>query len=73
MEIKFGATVIDKNDEILGTVDHIVWNPMNGEVRKFVVNRESSESDLFLSPQDVSEVTGDGIKLNVSRNDLDKA
>ena len=70
MEIKYGTRVIDKNNQILGRVDHLVWNAWTGEVRKFVVNREAEKSDLFLSPQDVMEVTSAGIKLKHSLNEI---
>ena len=72
MEIKYGATVLDKNNEILGTVDHLMRNALTGEVSKFVVNRESPQADLFFSPQDVMESTDSEIKLNVSLNEIKK-
>lgn len=70
MEIEFGTEVIDKNGKVLGTVDHLVRNTWTGEVSKFVVRRKSPDGDLFLSPQDVLEVTNTTVTLNVSLDEL---
>jgi sporulation protein YlmC with PRC-barrel domain len=66
MEIEFGTEVIDKNNEVLGTVDHLVRNTWTGEISKFIVRRKAPDSDLLFSPQDVLEVTNDTVKLNLS-------
>lgn len=70
MEIEFGTEVIDKNDEVLGTVDHLVRNTWTGEISKFMVRRKAPDSDLLFSPQDVLEVTNDAVKLNLSIDEL---
>jgi len=70
VEIKFGAKVIDKNGETLGTIDHIVRDTWSGEIRKFVVRRSGPEKDLFLSPQDTADINGLLVKLNVSLEEL---
>lgn len=72
MKIKYGTTVIDKNNKVIGTVDHLMSNPMTGETSKFVVNRQSPEPDLFLSPQDVMEITDTGIKLKLDLDEIKK-
>ena len=72
MEIEFGTTVMDKNGEVLGTVDHLVRNTWTGEISKFMVRRKAPDSDLLFSPQDVSEVTDTTIKLNVSIDELNE-
>jgi len=72
MEIEFGTEVIDKNGKVLGTVDHLVRNTWTGEVSKFVVRRKSPDGDLFLSPQDVLEVTNTTVKLNVASGEVNE-
>jgi hypothetical protein len=56
MEIKAGVQVIDKN----------------GEVKKFIVNREPPDKDLFLTPEDVLEATDEGIKLKIALDESSK-
>jgi sporulation protein YlmC with PRC-barrel domain len=63
VEVEHGAKVIDQNGELLGTVDHLMRNLWTGEVSKFMVRREAPDEDLFLSPEDVMEVTGSTVKL----------
>lgn len=72
MNIKYGATVIDKNKEVLGTVDHLMRNTLTGEISKFIVNRDSPQKDLFLSPEDVKETTDTEVKLNITLNEIKK-
>ena len=68
MDINYGAQVIDKKGDILGTVDHIVLDSWTGEMRKFVVRREAA--DLFVSPGDIQQVTEKYVKLKVSSDEL---
>jgi len=70
MDLEYGATVVDRNGKALGTINHLVRNTWTGEISKFMVRRKAPERDLFLSPQDVLEVTKSGIKLNVSLEEL---
>ena len=70
MEIEYGAEVVDRNDKVLGTVDHLVRNTWTSEISKFMVRRDAPGGDLFLSPQDVLEVTKSRIKLNTSSEEL---
>lgn len=70
MEIKYGAEVIDKNGKVLGTVDHLMYNTLTGEISKFVVNRKSPQRDLFFSPRDVLEAGNSKIRVNVSAQEL---
>ena len=72
MELEYGTEVIDQNGKILGTVDHLVRNSWTGEISKFVVRRKAPDKDLFLSPEDVFEVTKSTVKLNVSLEELAK-
>jgi len=70
MEVEYGAKVIDKNNETLGTINQIIRDTWTGKIRKFVVLREAPAKDLFLSPADTTEVTKDAVKLNITREEL---
>jgi len=70
MEIEYGAEVMDRDDKVLGTVAHVIRNSWTGEISKFVVRRKAPDRDLFLSPEEVLEVTNTGIRLNISCNEL---
>jgi len=71
MEIYYGSQVKDKNGEILGSVNRIIKNSWSGDISKFVVKRNDSADDLFLSPEDVLEVTSAEIKLKINVNSED--
>jgi sporulation protein YlmC with PRC-barrel domain len=66
MEIKAGVQVIDKNGKVVGSVTHLARDGWSGEVKKFIVNREPPDKDLFLTPEDVLEATDEGIKLKIA-------
>ena len=70
MEIEFGSRVLDKNEKLLGTVDHIVRDTWSGEISKFMVRREAPEKDLFISIKDAVDISKDTIKLGVSLEEL---
>jgi len=70
MEIEYGAEVMDRDDKVLGTVAHVIRNTWTGEISKFMVRRKAPDRDLFLSPQEVLEVTNTGIRLNISFDEL---
>ena len=70
MELEFGAEVKDQNGKVLGTVNHLVRDTWTGEIRKFVVRRETPDNDLFLTPDDVLEATKGKVKLNASAEEL---
>lgn len=72
MQIEYGAEVIDKNGKVLGTVEYIVRNTWSGELSKFMVRRQAPGRDLFLSPEDVLEVTKTRITLSVSSEELNQ-
>ena len=72
MELQYGVKVIDQNGKVLGTVEHLVRNTWTGEISKFVVRRKPPDKDLFLSPEDVEEITKTTIKLKTSAEELNK-
>ena len=71
MEIDYGALVADKNNETLGTVDHIIMDGWSGEPRKFMVRREAGA--VFFTPEHIAEVTKEKVKLNLSAEELERA
>ncbi|MFW6105606.1 MAG: hypothetical protein ACOC7P_03390 [Chloroflexota bacterium] len=66
MEIKPGVQVIDKNGKVVGSVTHLARDGWSGEVKKFIINRQPPEKDLFLTPEDVLEATDASIKLKIA-------
>jgi sporulation protein YlmC with PRC-barrel domain len=72
MEIVYGAKVIGKRGKILGTISYIIRNSWTGKISKFVVRCRMSDKDLFLSPEDVLEVSDLKVKLNISIEELAK-
>ncbi len=66
MEIRYGAQVVDKNERILGLVDHLMRNTWSGEISKFMVRRKAPAPDLFLRPEDVLEATDIRVKLKIA-------
>jgi len=72
MEIKYGAIVVDKNGNNLGTVDYIIRDSWTGELKKFVVRRKAPDNDLFLAPADVLETNKSMVKMNLPLEQLEK-
>lgn len=72
MNLEYGALVEDKNNQALGTVDHIVLDTWSGEQRKYVVRRNAPQSDIFFSPAHVADSTKEKVKLNVSLDELEQ-
>jgi sporulation protein YlmC with PRC-barrel domain len=66
MEIKPGVQVIDKNGKVLGSVNHLARDGWSGEIKKFIVNRNPPEKDLFFVPDDVLEATDSRIRLKTA-------
>jgi len=66
MEIEYGAEVIDKNGKSLGTVNKVIRDSWTSEISKFQVSTEHIETDFFISPEDVAEVTANKVKLKVA-------
>jgi len=66
MEIRYGAQVVDKNERVLGSVDHLMRNAWSGEISKFMVCRKAPATDLFLTPEDVLEATDTKVKLRIA-------
>ncbi len=56
----------------MGFVDHVARDGWSGEVRKFIVNRNPPDHDLFVSPEDVAEATETTVKLKAAVEKLGK-
>jgi len=70
MDIDYGAKVIDRDGEVLGTVDYVIRNSWTGEISKFRVSRDMPRSDLMLSPEEVLDATENAINVDISANGL---
>ncbi|MBI2860134.1 MAG: hypothetical protein HYX91_01345 [Chloroflexi bacterium] len=66
MEIEYGAQVVDRDGKVLGTVDYIMRDTWSGGISKFKVSTDLVETDLFYTPDDVSEATPARIKLKTA-------
>ena len=65
LSIQFGARVLDKNNQFIGTIDYPVSDPLTGDVKKFKVKTESGEGPLLLSVEDVDKVAPNEVRLKV--------
>ena len=72
MEIEYGATVLDKNGQNLGTVDYVIRDSWTGELKKFVIRRNPEKSDLFLPPDHVQEADKDTVKMDLPLDQLEQ-
>jgi sporulation protein YlmC with PRC-barrel domain len=72
MNIEYGTEVVDKDGNVLGTVNTVVRNSWTGEISKFMVRRKPPEKDLFVSLEYVLEATDSEIKLSVSLRELNE-
>ena len=72
MEIEYGANVVDKNGNNLGTVDFVIHDSWTGELKKFVVRREAPDNDLFLSPEHVAETAKGTVKMDLPAEQLEE-
>jgi hypothetical protein len=69
MKIKYGAMVVDRNGQLLGTVDHLAHDGWTGEVTGFMVRRKTPAKDLFLRPADVAEASEAVLRLGFAVNE----
>ncbi|MFC2017210.1 hypothetical protein ACFLUD_02210 [Chloroflexota bacterium] len=66
IEIEYGAEVRDKTSKVVGTVNRVLRDTWTGEIRKFTVSTELTDTELFYSPEDVFEATPSEIKLKIA-------
>jgi hypothetical protein len=66
MEPRIGIEVTDKDGRPLGAIDYVVRDTWSGEIRKCIIYGKPPLGDLAFSPQDISEMTEDSIRLNIT-------
>jgi len=71
-EINHGMQAIDVNNKPLGSIDHIITDSWSGEPRKFVIRMEDDVSALYFAPDNVAEISGEQVKLNIAVEEMEK-
>jgi sporulation protein YlmC with PRC-barrel domain len=66
LEVKYGAEVIDRDGNVLGTVDYPVRDMLTGKIRSFKVKTPQTDTDLFFSTEDLLKVTPTRVKLKIN-------
>ena len=66
MNVRHGTKVVDSKGTPVGTVDHLMHNLSTGEITKSVVRRRGEARDLFVSEDEVSQITDDEVVLAIS-------
>lgn len=72
MDIEYGMSVVDKDDKLLGQIDHIVMDAWSGEPRKYMVRLADDVSAIYFTPENVAEVTKKHVKLNLSGEEIEQ-
>jgi len=72
MEIKYGMLVADVNNKTLGAINHIVMDSWSGEPRKFVVRLDDAVSAMYFAPENVAEISGNQVRLNIAAEEIEK-
>ena len=62
---QFGVEVVDKDGRSLGKIDYIIRDTWSGDIKKYIIYRKRPDEDISFSPDDISEITGNNIKLNI--------
>ena len=73
MDIQYGASVVDKNDRRIGTVNKVILDIWSGEPRKYAVRLEGKIDMVFFTPQQVASATADAVKLNIAVEEIEEA
>jgi sporulation protein YlmC with PRC-barrel domain len=73
MDIQYGASVVDKNDRRIGTVNKVILDIWSGEPRKYAVRLDGQIDMVFFTPQQVDTATADSVKLAVTREEIEGA
>lgn len=73
MNIEYGMTVVDSKGVVLGEIGKVMTDAWSGDVRKYMVRRESEITSYFFTPAQVASVKDGRVKLNVPRADIDYA
>ena len=73
MDIQYGASVVDKNERRIGTVNKVILDTWSGEPRKYAVCLDGKIDLVFFTPQQVASATADGVKLDVAMEEIEGA
>ena len=73
MDIQYGASVVDKNDRRIGTVNKVILDTWSGEPRKYAVRLDGKIDMVFFTPQQVDTVTADNVKLTITVEEIEAA
>ena len=68
MKTELGSVVIDKEGEILGTVDYVIRNSWTGEISKYIIYRNPPETDISFRPNEILEVNSNETIVNIYGN-----
>ncbi|MBN1211576.1 MAG: hypothetical protein JXA92_03285 [candidate division Zixibacteria bacterium] len=71
MKLEYGVVVEDKNNNLLGKIDHIVMDTWTGRQRKYVIRRDAPRTDIFFSPEHVEDNTKEKVKLRITIDELE--
>jgi len=66
MDAELGSVVVDKEGELLGTVDYVIRNSWTGEISKYIIYRKSPEVDISFAPEDILEIKDSETKVNLT-------
>jgi sporulation protein YlmC with PRC-barrel domain len=73
MDIRYGTSVVDKNQKHIGKVNKIILDTWSGEPRKYAVRLDGKVDMVFFTPQQVDDTTADSVKLTISREEIESA
>jgi plastocyanin len=71
MDIKYGDTVVDKNNKLIGKINKVILDTWSGEPRKYAVRLEGKVDMVFFSPDQVDNASGDTVKLNLAMEEIE--
>jgi plastocyanin len=71
MDIKYGDTVVDKNNKLIGKINKVILDTWSGEPRKYSVRLEGKIDMVFFSPEQVDNAAGDTVKLNLAMEEIE--
>ncbi len=71
-DIEYGMLAVDKNGKTLGVINHIIMDSWTGEPRKFVVRLDDDVSALYFVSENVADISGDKVKLNITADEMEK-
>ncbi len=73
MDLEFGMPVVDRDDQLVGTIGKIFMDSWTGKPRKYMVLREIAGPDTIymVKPEQISEVSGGKARLTLTLAELE--